>query len=85
MAKNNQPLQTLKVAFLGGRGCGKTTLLASYLGHMASSRWQKEHQYYLSTPDSGDSKRLNELFRAYVMAFFPRQPLNAPLPTVFKR
>ncbi|MCC6373545.1 MAG: hypothetical protein IT465_01865 [Moraxellaceae bacterium] len=76
MAKNNQPLQTLKVAFLGGRGCGKTTLLASYLGHMASSRWQKEHQYYLSTPDSGDSKRLNELFQGLCNGFFPEATIK---------
>lgn len=76
MAKNNQPLQTLKVAFLGGRGCGKTTLLASYLGHMASSRWQKEHQYYLSTPDSSDSKRLNELFQGLCNGFFPEATIK---------
>jgi|GEM_PF-1765170 hypothetical protein len=76
MAKNNHPLQTLKVAFLGGRGCGKTTLLASYLGHMASSRWQKEHQYYLSTPDSGDSKRLNELFQGLCNGFFPEATIK---------
>ncbi|HQV22980.1 MAG: hypothetical protein H6996_09205 [Moraxellaceae bacterium] len=76
MAKNNQALQTLKIAFLGGRGCGKTTLLASYLGHMASSRWQKEHQYYLSTPDSSDSKRLNELFQGLCNGYFPEATIK---------
>ena len=76
MAKNNKPLQTLKIAFLGGRGCGKTTLLASYLGHMASSRWQKDHQYYLSTPDSSDSKRLNELFQGLCNGFFPEATIK---------
>ncbi|HNC85830.1 MAG TPA: hypothetical protein PLT95_02860, partial [Agitococcus sp.] len=76
MAKQDKPLQTLKIAFLGGRGCGKTTLLASYLGHMASSRWQNEHHYYLSTPDSSDSKRLNELFQGLCNGFFPEATIK---------
>ena len=67
MAKNNKPQQTLKIAFLGGRGSGKTTLMASYLGHMASHRWQKEHKYYLGSPDSADSKRLNSQDRKSVV------------------
>ncbi|MDO8329854.1 MAG: hypothetical protein Q7T36_05215 [Fluviicoccus sp.] len=76
MAKNNKPQQTLKVAFLGGRGSGKTTLMASYLGHMASSRWQKEHQYYLSAPDPSDSKRLNALFQGLVGGQFPEATIK---------
>lgn len=76
MAKHNKPLQTLKIAFLGGRGSGKTTLLASYLGHMASSRWQKEHQYYLGTPDPADSKRLNGLFQGLCDGFFPEATIK---------
>ncbi|PTQ89053.1 TRAFAC clade GTPase domain-containing protein [Agitococcus lubricus] len=76
MARQNKPLQTLKVAFLGGRGSGKTTLLASYLGHMASSRWQKEHQYYLGTPDSADSKRLNALYQGLCEGFFPEATIK---------
>lgn len=71
MAKSIKPQQTLKVAFLGGRGSGKTTLIASYLGHMASHRWQKEHKYYLSSPDSADSKRLNGQFQGLCDGYFP--------------
>ncbi len=76
MARQPKPMQTLKIAFLGARGSGKTTLLTSYLGHMASSRWQQEHQYYMTTPDSADSKRLHALFEGLRAGYFPEATIR---------
>jgi GTPase SAR1 family protein len=44
------PLSTLRLAFFGESGSGKTSLIASYFGYQQRHAFEQTHGYRLSYP-----------------------------------
>lgn len=72
---SDAPIQTLRLAFFGQSGSGKTSLVSSYFGYQQRHAFEQKHGYRLSAVDTREG---NLLLRNY----YGMQDGAFPVPTV---